>query len=63
MQIQHPVPSDAESLQNNAMTHWAKFYHTGKISDYLQYRNSAQREEQQNAPDSQRSGSEGDTLW
>ncbi len=63
MQTQRPIPSDEDTMQHNAMTHWTKFYHTGKISDYLQYRNSAQREEQQHAPYSQRSGSEGDTIW
>lgn len=47
---------------DTAMSDWARFYRTGTIRDYLQYRNCARQEEYPNAAYRQGSGDPGDSL-
>lgn len=48
--------------QEDAISQWARFYHTGSIRDYLQYRNCARQEEYPNAAYRQGSRDSGDSL-
>lgn len=55
------IPAQQQPHEDT-MSQWARFYRSGSIRDYLQYRNCARQEEYPNAPYRQGSRDSGDSL-